>query len=166
MLQDLCAIVGGESAGFAVDPHFHTAVASQRYVAVVVDLHRGDVLECLRCRLSGIGDQLRDVERLAVDLQFHRRALSCDSDLLQLSSFLGQVDCLQIVRAMAVADLEVAFVRLVAHKRQLQRVVAVGNVSDLEVAFLVGHGALHQSVGALAYDFHSHEPQWFAGQSV
>ena len=75
LLQYLRPVVGGQSAGLAVDPHLHALVAAQRYISVVVYLHRGYVLQHVAGRPSGIGYLLVHAERLAVNLQLHLRAL-------------------------------------------------------------------------------------------
>ena len=80
VVDDLDAVdaLGGQ---LSVDPHLNAGVAAQRYIAVVVHLHRGDVLQHIAGRPSGIGDILRHIERFAVHLQPHGRPLSCHRHL-------------------------------------------------------------------------------------
>ena len=45
LLQDFATVVGGQSAGLAVDPYLHARIAAQRYLAVGGHFDGGDVLQ-------------------------------------------------------------------------------------------------------------------------
>ena len=97
LLQNLRPVISSQSTRLSVDPHLHTRVATQRYVAIVVNLHAGYVLQSLRCRCARVGHQLCHIERLAVHLQLHAGPLSCNRHLLQLVSVLSHVESREVV---------------------------------------------------------------------
>ena len=68
LLEYLGAVIAGQSAGLAVNPHLHAFVSTQGDVSVVVHVYRGYVLEYIGGCLAGIGHQLAYIETLAVYL--------------------------------------------------------------------------------------------------
>ena len=158
LLQDLRTVVGGQAARLAVDPNFDARIAAQRDVAVVIDLDRRDVFQRLRCRLPRIRDELRHVERLAIDLQLHRRPLARHRHFLQLLRVFRKVDDAEILRAVAVAERKLSRDRLVADIRDFQRVITRCKAVNRKIAFGVGNRTFHKSSIALLQHFHSHKP--------
>ena len=135
--------------------------AAQRYVAVVVHLYGRYVVEHFGCRLSGVAYELRHVERLAVYLELHSRALSGDGDALQHLCILRHIYNIVVLVGVRGVYLELACLAFVAHEGQLQRVSVVGESLYLEVAVGVAHTAAHKlAVGSLR-NLHVHKTKWF-----
>ena len=158
LLQNLGTVVSGQTARLAVDPNFDARIAAQRDVAVVIDLDRRDVFQRLRSRLTRIRDELRHVERLAIDLQLHRRPLARHRHFLQLFRVFRKVDDTEILRSVAFAERKLSRDRLVANIRDFQRVTTRCKAVNRKIAFGVGNRTFHKSSIALLQHFHSHEP--------
>ena len=149
LLEYLGAVVAGQSAGLAVDPHLHAGVAAQRYVALRVDLDRRDVLEHVARRTAGVAYVLRHVERLAVNLELHARALRRHRDLLQRLAVLREAYFLKIGVLVLGLKREALYKLGVAYVRQLHGVAAVGQTRNIEQALLVRYCTLYKFLRGL-----------------
>ena len=137
LLKDFGAVVACQSACLSVDPYLHAGVAAQRYVAVSVNLYRRDVLQHVCGVASGIGDVLRNVERLAVNLEPHCRPLCRHRNLFERLAVVVHVDLLKVHVPSVFGHAERFFNRGVAYVGKFHGVVAIGQLVDVEQAFLV-----------------------------
>ena len=147
LLQYFGAVVAGQSAGFSVYPYFHAGVSAQRYVAVGVDLYRRDVLQHVGGGHACVAYVLRHVERLAVNLKPHAGPLRRHGDLFQRLAVLGHVHVVEVFVLVLFAQSEVAAHLRVADVRQLEGIVAVGQLPDVELPLVVGHRACYEFLG-------------------
>ena len=108
LLQYLSSVVAGQSAGLSVDPHLHTAVATERDFAFGADFYRRDILEQVTGRTACRRQYLVDGKRLAVHFEFHLRPLSRDLHLLECLLVFGEVEQREGLLSLFLADGELA----------------------------------------------------------
>ena len=125
LLQNLCAVVRSQSRRLAINPYLNARIATQRHIAVVVNLDRRHIVEHVRSRLSGIADELADIKRLAVYLQLHCCALSRHGHLIQLLGILSHIQQLELHLTLSGSNLKLTCHVSIAHKSKRQRVLAV-----------------------------------------
>ena len=163
LLQYLSAVVGGQSAGLAVDPHLHAGVATQRDIAVLVYLDARDVFQHIAGRAAGIRDVGRHIERLAVHLELHRRPLPRHGHFLEHGGILREIEHVVVDIWFLLGDAEFSGDGLVAYERHLQLVVADGETTNVEMSTLISNGTLQNLRGvALLIDGYIDKLQAFA----
>ena len=143
LLQYLGTVVGGQSAYLSVYPHLHALVSAQRDVSIVVNLHRRNVLQHVACRATGIGYLLVHVERLTVNLQSHRRLLSCHGDFLEHRGIFLQIKFMESVCRLGACECEFPRQSLIPYVRHLELISAKRQSPHLEVTFNISDSTVN-----------------------
>ena len=116
--------------------------------------------------MSGIADELADIKRLAVNLQFHCGALSCHGHFVQLLGIFSHIQQLELHFTFGWSNLKLTCHVLIAHKSKRQRVLAVLESGHVEVAASISNATANELVATLFSHFDIDKTERFRLLSV